>query len=272
MPAHDIHFDVTVHVLSDAGCVRDTNEDCVRFVEPHDPAVLGAKGLLLLVADGMGGHSAGEVASRLAVDAVHRAYYAAPGDPAASLEEAFHEANREIHEAARRDHRLAGMGTTCTALVVRHDQATCAHVGDTRLYLVRDDRMYLMTEDHSAVRAMVSSGLLTPGEARRHADRNVILRALGTHPDVEVTTWSDPFPCRANDSFLLCSDGLHDPLTDDEIRQIVVAHPDRSGCEALVQLARSRGGPDNITVALATLAAPGGSREVGRTRGFTVLK
>jgi len=272
MSATDHDLDVAVHVLTDVGCSREINEDSVRSVQPHDLAIKAARGVLVVVADGMGGHSAGEVASQLAVNTIHHAYYRHAGEAGPALRESFEEANRVIYEAAGRDSRLSGMGTTCTALAVCEGRAFCAHVGDTRLYLVRGKEIYLMTEDDSAVRAMVANGALTAAEARHHADRNVILRALGTHPAVTVSSWTQGFPCRAGDAFLLCSDGLHELVSDDEIRGIVVGRSDLAACEALVQLARSRGGPDNITVALVTLGAGGTPRAVAETRSLTVLQ
>jgi len=250
-------YDITVSVASDIGCQRTNNEDAARSVLPGDPDVRRRKGVLVVVADGMGGHSAGEVASHLAVDVIHRAYYDDGGGP--TLADALLRANEAIYEMAQRDRALAGMGTTCTALVVRGGQAECAHVGDTRLYLVRQDQIYRMTEDHSEVRSLVAHGLLSAEEAQHHAERNVILRALGTHPTVDVSTWNEPFPIRAGDRFVLSSDGLHDLVEDEEIKALALAEQGQAACEAMVALAKSRGGRDNITVALVNIAPPGGS-------------
>jgi protein phosphatase len=229
----------------------------VLSVQPRDPEVLRRKGVLVVVADGMGGHSAGEVASRLAIDVIHRTYFAEGGGPPPTLVDAFHAANKEIHDASEADPKLAGMGTTCTAIVLKDGLAECAHVGDTRLYLIRQDQIYQMTEDHSAVREMVARGVITAAEAQHHADRNVILRAVGTRPTVEVTTWDHPFPCRPGDRFVVCSDGLHDLVEDEEIRTLVIEKPGQVACETLVELAKSRGGYDNITVARVDIARRG---------------
>jgi protein phosphatase len=149
------------------------------------------------------------------------------------------------------------MGTTCTALVLRNGSALSAHVGDSRLYLVRNGDIYLMTEDHSAVMEMVKQGWISLSDARHHPDKNVILRAMGSHPDVEVSTWQEPFPLKADDRFLLCSDGLYDLVEDEEIKQIVLASDPQNACENLVALAKERGGHDNITVTIASLKQPG---------------
>jgi PPM family protein phosphatase len=254
-------YDVVVGMSSDVGCVRELNEDSGRYVQPEDPEVLSLKGVLVVVADGMGGHSAGEVASRLAVEVVTRAYYEDRDDPRTALENAFHEANHEIHKAAEKDASKTGMGTTCTALVLQDGTAISAHVGDSRLYLVREGSIYLMTEDHSAVMEMVKAGLITLEQARHHPEKNVILRAMGSHPEVEVTTWQEPFPVRAGDRFLLCSDGLYDLVEDEEIKQIVMLSAPPTACDNLIALAKERGGHDNITVGIVGLIAAGDSAE-----------
>ena len=254
-------FDLVVSMSSDVGCVRELNEDSGTYIQPDDPELLRSKGLLIVVADGMGGHSAGEVASRLAVDVVARAYYEDGGDARSALEKAFHEANREIHKAAENDASKNGMGTTCTALVLQNGTAISAHVGDSRLYLIREGSIYLMTEDHSAVMEMVKAGLITLEQARHHPEKNVILRAMGSHAEVEVTTWQEPFPVRAGDRFLLCSDGLYDLVEDEEIKGIVMLGAPQTACESLIALAKERGGHDNITVGIVSLKPEG---EVGR--------
>ena len=267
-------FDAVVSMSSDVGCVRELNEDSGTYVQPDDPELLRSKGLLIVVADGMGGHSAGEVASRLAVDVVTRAYYEDGGDARSALEKAFHEANREIHKAAENDASKNGMGTTCTALVLQDGTAISAHVGDSRLYLVREGSIYLMTEDHSAVMEMVKAGLITLEQARHHPEKNVILRAMGSHPEVEVTTWQEPFPVRAGDRFLLCSDGLYDLVEDEEIKRIVMLSAPQTACESLIALAKERGGHDNITVGIVSLKPEGEAdpRPVPETRQAEVFQ
>lgn len=256
--AHDeLKYEIVAGIATDPGCVRDSNEDSGGYHQPHDAEKLAERGSLFVVADGMGGHSAGEVASRIAVDCITQVYYENSGDAQSALKEAFHEANHRIFQTAQQDERLTGMGTTCTALVLQNGTAISAHVGDSRLYLVRDDQIYLMTEDHSAVMEMVKRGWLSLEQARHHPDKNVILRAMGSHAEVEVTTWQEPFPVRAGDRFLLCSDGLYDLVEDEEIRLEVATNEPRTACERLVALARERGGHDNITVLIVNLKAPG---------------
>lgn len=244
---------VATSLRTDVGCVRPLNEDSCTIVEPADRALLEHKGILLVVADGMGGSQAGEVASRFAVDLVAGSYYGSPHEPREALALAFHEANRQIHKLSLIHRDCTGMGTTCTALVIQGEVAHSAHVGDSRLYLVRSSSIYQMTEDHSVVKELVKRGALTADAARRHPERNVILRALGSHASIRVATWEQPLPVRPGDCFVLCSDGLHDAVSDDEICLAAQSLEAGAACHSLVETARSRGGRDNITVAIARL-------------------
>jgi protein phosphatase len=221
------------------------------------------QGLLAAVLDGMGGHAAGEVASRIAADELARRYADSGNDPGESLSEAVQAANKAVYRAATTDPNLKGMGTTCTALVVRGGMAWCVHVGDSRCYLVRGDEIFLMTEDHSAVMAMVRNGALSRDEARQHPDKNVISRALGSHAQVEVTAWPRPFVLNPGDRFLLCSDGLHDLASDEEVRAIVRNNPPHIACERLVALAKEKGAPDNVSAIV--LAMPESGSDATRT-------
>ncbi len=246
-------------VVTDAGARRKSNEDCGRVVSPQEPEELARKGVLVIVADGMGGHEGGEVASELAVRMVAEGYASAETDPQAALVQAFQAANSEIYHLARRHRQLAGMGTTCTAVAVVNGMAYSAHVGDSRAYLVRADRIYRMTEDHSVTMALVREGLLTLKEARDHDQRNVILRAMGTHPELEVATWDAPFALRPGDRLVLCSDGLHDSLTDPEIGAIAGSREPYEACSQMLKLALERVCKDNVTVAVLRTYAPEGA-------------
>ncbi len=241
---------IELGIRSDRGCVRDSNEDSIGFSRPEDPAELGDAGVLLVVADGMGGHSAGEVASRLAVETLIGGYAIESADPQVALVRAVRQANQAIRDAATRDPVLQGMGTTCTALVVRQGRAYCAHVGDSRLYLVRDGSILQLTEDHSAVFDLVKRGMLDRELARQHPDRNVIVRALGSRAELEVAAWPRPLFVRHDDRFVVATDGLHDLVEDAEIMAAATAYPPEAACERLVALARERGGHDNISVGI----------------------
>src|SRR5919107_2754287 len=250
-------FEIDASVQTDKGCVREINEDSGLMVRPSDPALLAAKGTLLVVADGMGGHSAGEVASQMAADVVTRLYYELPAEPGAALKTAVEEANRRIHEAAAADASKHGMGTTCTALALCGGTAYAAHVGDSRLYMLRAGKLYQLSEDHSAVNEMVKLGIITKEQARTHEDKNVILRALGTAPEVEVST-VEPWRVREGDRYLLCSDGLHDLVLENEIAAVLTESEDTHAAgERLIALAKERGGHDNITVGIIAIMPEG---------------
>ncbi|HEX8291913.1 MAG TPA: Stp1/IreP family PP2C-type Ser/Thr phosphatase [Pyrinomonadaceae bacterium] len=260
-------FEIDASVQTDKGCVREINEDSGRMVRPADPAQLAEKGTLVVVADGMGGHSAGEVASQMAADVVSRVYYEARAEPGQALRRAVEEANRQIHEAAAADESKHGMGTTCTALALCGGRAYAAHVGDSRLYMLRGGQLYQLSEDHSAVNEMVKLGLITKEQARTHEDKNVILRALGTTPDVEVSVL-EPFAVREGDRYLLCSDGLHDLVLEDEIASVLTESEDiHAAGERLITMAKERGGHDNITVGIIAIMPEGtAAAEAGHVR------
>jgi serine/threonine protein phosphatase PrpC len=257
-----MNWEISGAMQTDVGCHRATNEDTGRIVRPADPALRNARGVLTVVADGMGGHAAGEVASQIAVETIQGEYFAFDRceSPTQALKAAFETANAAIFARAQGDAGLSGMGTTGVALALCGDAAYVASVGDSRLYLVRAGRIYQMTVDDSAVREMVSQGVITGEQARHHHERNVILRALGTHATVAVSVWEQPFPTREHDAFVLCSDGLTDLVDDAEILASIDGAPEAGACRALVDRARERGGFDNITVAVLrlrpALAAP----------------
>ena len=268
-------FEIFASVQTDVGCVREINEDSGRLLRPSDPAQLSAKGTLLVVADGMGGHSAGEVASQMAADVVSRLYYDSPEEPGAALRRAVEVANRRIHSAAADDEAKHGMGKTCTALALCGGRAYAAHVGDSRLYMLRSGQLYQLSEDHSAVNEMVKMGIITKEQARTHEDKNVILRALGTSPEVEVST-VEPFGVREGDRYLLCSDGLYDLLPDDEIAAVLTEFEDvHAAGERLITTAKERGGHDNITVGIIAIMPEGagaaGAKNLRATRELEAL-
>lgn len=243
-------FALEASCRSDRGRIRPLNEDSVCVVVPEDPRILHAKGVLMVVADGMGGHQGGDVASSMAVERVRTDYYRGASSPGQALAAAFNMANQDVFDQARCYPKLAGMGTTCTAAAVVNGLAWLAHVGDSRMYLVREGRAYRMTQDHSATMELVKRGLLTLAEADHHEERNVILRALGTHERLEVATWKDPFPLHAGDRLVLCSDGLYQAIPDDEFGEICTRQATSAqACDALLRAALDRDGSDNITVA-----------------------
>ncbi len=248
-------------MLSDPGCCRQSNEDNARIVHVHG----GSKAehsLLAIVADGMGGYRAGEVASRIAVETVEREYSILQGNPGEALEKAFHKAHLAIRKQAKQNPALAGMGTTCTAIVIEGLQLWAVHVGDSRLYLVREGEIYQLSEDHTQCMEMVRKGLLTLDEARHHTDRNVLTHAMGTREDLTLMAWPESMMVKPRDVFLLCSDGLHDLVSDAEMKRMVWDMEPATACRNLIQKARDRGGYDNITLVVVVISATNGGQTV----------
>jgi serine/threonine protein phosphatase PrpC len=232
--------------LTDVGRKREHNEDNMAYVIPKDPQVMAMKGALFIVADGMGGHAAGEVASEIAVDTVSNAYYMDDNeDVTTPLLQAIKRANLAIHQRAAENLLRSGMGTTCVAAVLRGNMAYIANVGDSRAYLVRGGQARQITQDHSWVAEQVRAGLLTEDQARTHAQRNVITRCLGTQPDVEVDVFLEPL--QENDCVVLCTDGLSGLISDEEVMRIVDQSVPQESVYHLVERANENGGPDNIT-------------------------
>ena len=248
---------IQAQVLSDIGCDREMNEDSACCIHPADIALLHNKGVLAIVADGMGGHPSGELASKIATDAITKTYYDSPYEAQRALREAIAAANSAIRDAATINEESKGMGATCTAIALLPHAAVFGHIGDTRLYLVRDGRIRQLTEDQTRVMRMIKQGLLSKENARKHEDRNIVLEALGQRPSTEGAQWGTANPTRIGDQFVLCSDGLHDLIRDDEIRDHILRCKPEIVCQELVALAKSRGGYDNITVVVLRIVAAG---------------
>lgn len=235
--------------LTDTGCQRAENEDYYCYAEPENEEEFLDKGRLAVIADGMGGHEGGQIASRIAVERVRDEYLAYPnGDPREALVAAFHEAHSAIQEYGRQHRELQGMGTTCTCAVVRGNQLYYGHVGDSRLYLIRGSAVSPVTEDHSYVQGLVRQGLISPEEAAFHPERNILTAALGMQSAVPADFSQEPIPLSSGDVLLLCTDGLHGLVSDDELLASAGASPAGQACRELVETAKKRGGFDNITV------------------------
>jgi len=271
VPSQEI--DLVAVKLTDTGRVRPHNEDYVDFFVPPDPQQQARKGAIYLVADGMGGHQAGEVASRGAVETTIQRYYADTSrDVGKSLVRAVQAANQQIHAQAQTDLSKSGMGTTLVAAVTLGRKVYVANVGDSRAYLINKSSMTQITDDHSWVEEQVRAGLLTPDQAKRHPQRNLVTRALGSKPSVDVDLFEGKVS--TGDVIFLCSDGLTGRVEDHEIAAIVRDHPPHEAAQLLVDAANERGGSDNITVlivsaekdaAIAPVLAPAvGQRESGR--------
>jgi PPM family protein phosphatase len=237
---------------TDVGKVRSENQDFGILTTPQEEARSHAGGRLLIVADGMGGHRGGATASRLATETVKSQYLgSASEDVASALRDALTRANANVFAQSQTNPDLRGMGTTTSALVIRGNQGWFAHVGDSRIYLVRGDSIQQLTEDHSLVATMVREGLLTSQEAEHHPRRNVLQRSIGVGEEVEVDV-RGPMDVRENDTFILCSDGLHGLVKEEEMTRIARL-PLHQAANEFVKLALERGAPDNVTVIVARL-------------------
>ncbi|HJV04881.1 MAG TPA: Stp1/IreP family PP2C-type Ser/Thr phosphatase, partial [Actinomycetota bacterium] len=226
---------VRVGVRSDVGRVRQGNEDSFMVHEP-----------LFAVADGMGGHQGGEVASKLALETLGRLTLEDTRDTAPNLADAVRQANRAVLEKASTDPGLHGMGTTLTALVAGANRVFLAHVGDSRAYLLRDGSLEQLTEDHTVVESLVREGRLTRQEAEIHPQRSILTRALGVDGEIEVDERSEEVS--PGDRILLCSDGLTGMVPEPEIQRILSELDDpQRAADALVDAANDAGGQDNIT-------------------------
>jgi len=227
---------------TDVGQVRMANQDA--FGEFRDEE---RRRHMLLVADGMGGHRGGEVASSMTVDTVRELFGAEDGPPGEFIVAALQSANGRVFDRAATDGSLAGMGTTAVAMLFdATSEAWIAHVGDSRCYRLRDGVLVQLTDDHSVVGELVRRGQLTPEEARVHPQSNEILRAIGTQPDVAVDVQS--VDVRPGDRYLLCSDGLSGMVTDDEIAEVLGSRSPEDAVRTLIERANLAGGTDNITV------------------------
>ena len=249
-------FRITTAAATDLGRKRSGNEDS-HSLWVAEPGQAHAADRLLVVCDGMGGSNAGEVASSMAAGIVLREMQLAPADDmATALARAIHTANHEIWEQAAALRETNGMGTTCTAIAFRGDEVLVGHVGDSRAYLVRDGQARQITTDHSLVAQLVARQQITAEEARTDPRRNVVTRCVGVAPDIEVDVIAVGEPLRDHDTLVVCSDGLHGQMSDAEIADHAAGDSLEAACRALIDLANERGGPDNITVALARCERP----------------
>ena len=230
---------VRIGSATDIGQVREGNEDSFLVLDP-----------LYAVADGMGGHRGGEVASRLALDTIQQMFERGHG----TLLEQVTEANRTVFERSQQDRSVAGMGTTLTAALIDGGRVHLAHVGDSRAYLLRDGELTMLTEDHTLVHRMVMEGEISEAEAETHPHRSILTRALGV--DIAVQVDERDVEVVDGDRLLLCSDGLTGMVSDPQIRDILVGTPDpQDAVDALVRTANGAGGIDNITAVLLDFAA-----------------
>lgn len=242
-------YEISCAAQSDVGLKREHNEDSFICYKPDDESLLASKGCVFVVADGMGGHAAGEVASKIAVDSIREAFETTDIDDAdLFFRTVFPAVNDEIYKKSRHSRTLNGMGTTCTAMIIKEGLAFIAHVGDSRVYLIRGFEIRQLTEDHSLVCEMVKRGIIKKEQMREHPQRNVITRAMGFEKSVNVDIMTPPLALKSGDRLLLCSDGLSGMVTDEEIREVSSRFEPEEACNKLIRMANSMGGDDNVTL------------------------
>ena len=233
------------------GMRRTNNQDALAVIVTDDVAMWASRGHLLMVADGMGAHAAGELASKLAVDNIPHTYFKLRDlYPPAALRQAIRDANSVIHNKGQSSIGFQGMGTTCSCLVLLPQGALVAHIGDSRVYRLRGQTLEQLTFDHSLVWEMAAAGQIAQEDVPPYIPKNVITRSLGPHATVHVDL-EGPYNAAVGDIFLLCSDGLSGPVSDEELGAILQCLPSDEAAETLVDLANLRGGPDNISVIVA---------------------
>jgi protein phosphatase len=242
-----VNLKIRVAHVTHVGLVRSHNEDAVDVWQPEGNS---GRGPLAIVADGLGGHAAGEVASRIAVEQVVHAYSQYDGeDVSAALAEGVKRAHRAILDMAIEDPKLQGMGTTCTVIAFSNGRLHMAHVGDSRAYRVRRG-LEQLTRDHTVAQELADESVIPPGGIESHPASHVLTRALGMSDALEVDILDPPEELQPGDRFMICSDGLSGQVTESEIFRTLASCEPEEACERLVRLACNAGGPDNISAAV----------------------
>lgn len=259
---------IEIGLATDVGQVRTGNEDSI-ICEPLESKLVAEYGLFCAVADGMGGHASGEDASSMAVQVARDVYYAATSmDPLEAIKLAVIKANASVYDAGAgktgRDH----MGSTLTAAVLMRERLVVGHVGDSRCYVIQEEEIRQFTKDHSWVAEEVEAGRMTPEQAKVNPRRNIITRALGLRPEVEVDVYETTL--EPGMGIVICSDGLHGLVSDEEILSYARRLRPADAVDALIAMANERGGPDNISVVIARVAGEG-EDELDTSPGFPVL-
>ena len=243
---------ITIGAASDPGMEKKENQDSYAYRSPTEGHAR-KKGILLALADGMGGHSGGSIASKTAIDSVMETYYAdtSLGIPE-SLEKSFKKANLNVIQKGKDDLALQGLGSTLTTVVLKDDRMYFAHVGDSRGYSIYDQEISQFTEDHSYVASLVKAGVISAEEAMTHPEDNIITKAIGFDETLKLDVTDNHLRIRENQYILLCCDGLYKVVPDEEIKNMVYKfqEPDIIS-QKLVEMANANGGPDNITVLIA---------------------
>ncbi|HIJ56772.1 MAG TPA: serine/threonine-protein phosphatase [Deltaproteobacteria bacterium] len=259
----NFYSSIKSHGKTDIGLFRENNEDGYLIVDPGNEAYdVSHRGLLFAVADGMGGHAAGEVASKMACEGLLQYYEpnidqeTESSDPVFKLKRlrrVIHKTNEEIYRYAQTHPEFSGMGTTLSVLILSPENAIIGHVGDSRIYRFRNRKLKLLTVDHTEVQAMIDSGRLTPDEAAVHPFRHALLQAVGTMAELE-TIDTGIESVQPGDIYLLSTDGLHDSISDEDIERTLRENRDiHIASDRLIDLSLKKGGRDNITLIIAAI-------------------
>lgn len=235
---------------SDRGIVREINEDSYNMIAGYPGVPIS-----FIIADGMGGHNSGEIASKMAVDIISNHVLQLPGllakeeNITAIIEQMMMKANAEVYLVSQEQESTHGMGTTLIITIVYNRKIYVGHIGDSRVYLLRDGQLQRMTTDHSFIEELVRNGSLTREEAEKHPSKNILTRALGCSETIQVDVFS--VDMKENDVYLMCTDGLTNTLDENEIKEIIENNKDLEfACNELIRRANEKGGEDNITVIL----------------------
>lgn len=235
--------------LTDVGLLRANNEDSYLYWEPESENDFRRKGRLAVIADGMGGYEGGQEASRLAVETVRYVYdHDFTGDPQLTLSSGLQTAHDAIQRYAVENPHFSGMGTTCTAVAIVDGQLSFAHVGDSRLYLIRGESTTRLTRDHSYVGRLVENGIVRSEDAESHPQRHILTAALGSGRELTPDIPEHPIALQDADLLILCTDGLWSVVGEQQLSRIAHSNAPAQACRKLVEAALDRGAPDNVTV------------------------
>ena len=234
--------------LSHVGNIRKVNEDAVEFRDYYEGNNVKKSNAVGILCDGMGGHNSGEIASQLTKDTIFKALESRSSNLESALKEAIQLANKTVFNKAKNDSSLRGMGTTATVAAIEDGFLSIVHVGDSRAYIFKDNVIRQLTKDHTYVEFLISNGMLDESERENHPKRNVLIQALGTKKDVKYDAIEYPNRLSDSDKIFLCSDGLHEYLNSEEIKQNLAKSNNLEAAQTMIELALKRGGHDNISV------------------------
>lgn len=254
---------------TDVGAVRENNEDRILFLTPHNPVLLETKGVLGIVADGMGGHNGGEIASQMAVDLISANYFDEKSNTLDALKKSFQNANSTIFKTAAFEQGTNGMGTTCTAVAITGNDLHLCHIGDSRAYLINEGSIKQLSQDHSYIQYLLEQKILNEQQMINHPDRNILTKSMGTTKKIEPQFKTFKNMLGKEDQVFMCSDGLYEYISDQEIHEMLWNYPFSDVGQEMIKLAKKRGGHDNISTL--TIKRKQGGRDVNLKQTQEIL-